>query len=458
MTTERVNADRQFSILNSLAKTLCTTCVLTGFLLVFMGNAYAKETSLRESVLATLKQHPYLQSLGQSKAAAEQDYKQARGGFFPKLDASAQYGTEAYSDASTRQIQKDRHLTDRMDAALTATQLLWDGHATSSRVNAAEASLRSAHSEYIAAADTLSLDAVIAHVSVYRQRLLVGLSQDNVNEHRDILTSMEEREKVGAGSLADVTQTRGRLARAMTTLSTTKNDLNVIMANYYRLTGTAPQDLAQATLPDSVPADVDMAATSTMNSNPKIASLIAEVDRAVQQVSQNEANYYPEFKLKASSGFTQNADAAETYTKKDQLMVTMDWNLFNGGSDLAGINAAKSRKLASEMSLRDIRDTLMEEVASSWSQYESAREQATLYEQAVEYNRQTRDMYLQQFTVGQRSLLDVLDAENELFNTQGQLITAQTNVIISGFRLITLSGNILESLEIDKKQFEQVRM
>lgn len=444
-------------ILKSMRVAGMAVCLCLGGLMM-TDAALAGETSLRDSVMATLKQHPYLQSMGKVKDAAEQDYKQARGGFFPKLDASAQYGAESYSDGATRRAQSDSDVTDRMDASLTATQLLWDGHATEGRTDAAQAAMRSVESQYVDVADTLGLDAVIAHVSVYRQQLLLALAQDNVVEHKDILASMEERERVGAGSLADVTQTRGRLARAMTTLSATRNELNAAVANYYRLTGDAPKELALVELPGSVPANVDAAAKDTLNNNPKLTSLMAEVDRAVQTVVQNEANYYPEFNLKASSGFTQNADSSETYTKKNQLMVTMDWNLFNGGSDVAGVQAAKSRKLAAELNLRDMRDSLMESVAASWSQYEAAREQVSLYEEAVEYNRQTRDMYAQQFTVGQRSLLDVLDAENELFNTQSQLVTAQMNVVIGGFRLLTLSGNILPALDIDRKEYSQKSM
>ncbi|GFM37740.1 TolC family outer membrane protein [Desulfovibrio psychrotolerans] len=419
----------------------------------FPAAALADEASLRDTVLTTLRQHPQLQQLQQGKQAAEQDHKQARGGFFPRLDASAQYGTEAYSDAATRRAQQDGHFTDRMDAALTATQMLWDGHATSSSVAAAEAGMRLADSQFVDAADSLGLDAVIAHIGVLRQRLLVELAQDNVVQHQDILASMEEREQLGAGSLADVTQTRGRLARSMTTLSATRSDLNVLTANYYRLTGQVPQNLEEPGLPDGVPHDVDAAAEKTLENNPKIVTLLAEVDRAVQNIRRNEANYYPEFNLKASSGFTQNAESSTTYTKKDQVMVTMDWNLFKGGSDVAGVRAARARKSAAELGLRDTRDALMEEVLASWSLYEAAKEQAALYEQAVEFNRQTRDMYLQQFTVGQRSLLDVLDAENELFNTQGQLITARMNVVVGGFRLLALNGDILSALNIDKKDY-----
>ncbi len=412
------------------------------------------ETMLRDTVLATLRQHPALQALAKSRDAAKQDYAQARGGFFPRLDASAQYGAESYSDAATRRINKENEFSERTDASLTATQLLWDGQGTVSRVDAADAALRSVRSQYVDAADSLGLDAIIAHVSVYRQRLLLSLAQDNVVEHEDILASMEERERVGAGSLADVTQTRGRLARAKTTLSSTRNDLNTAVANYYRLTGTAPADLGAVALPDALPATVDAAVDETMHRNPKLTTLMAEVDRAVQVIRQNESNYYPEVKLKASSGYTDNADSSETFTKKNQLMVTMDWNLFNGGSDVAGVRAAKERKVSAELNLRDTRDALMEEVTASWSQFEAAKEQVGLYEQAADYNRQTRDMYLQQFTVGQRSLLDVLDAENELFNTQGQLITAQMNVVIGGFRLLTLNGSILESMGIDRKAYE----
>ncbi len=433
-------------------RVVSTVFVVCSFCLLSVAGAQA-ETSLRDTVLDTLKQHPALRSLQYAEGAAQQDHRQARGGYFPRLDASARYGAESYNSPETRREDREWDFRDRMDAGLTARQLIWDGHRTTSMVGAAEAAMRSASSQYMDAADTIGLDAIIAHVGVYRQIRLVTLAQDNVTEHQDMLASLEERERLGAGSIADVTQTRGRLARALTTLSNAQSDLNVAMANYLRLTGISAQQLAAVSGPVGVPASVEEAAATTLENNPKVATLTAEMDRAEQLVAQNEANYYPEFAAEAYSGFRQNADGNTSYIKQNQLMLTVDWNLYKGGSDVAGVRAAKARKLAAEMNLRDVRESLMENVSASWSQYEAAREQVGLYTEAAKYNLETRDMYLQQFSVGQRTLLDVLDAENELFTSRGQLVTAEMNVIVGAYRLLALNGGLLESFDITKTEF-----
>ncbi|MGD8834982.1 MAG: TolC family protein, partial [Desulfobacteraceae bacterium] len=126
---------------------------------------------------------------------------------------------------------------------------------------------------------------------------------------------------------------------------------------------------------------------------------------------------------------------------------------YNGGSDRAAREAASSRRLQLVSARKDQYQKIEEQIRDTWSQYQISGRQTDTYADAVKYNTQTRDAYQQQFVVGQRSLLDVLDSENELFQSSGQLITAQVNEIIAVYRLLTLSGCLLNSLGVDHQAY-----
>ena len=132
-------------------------------------------------------------------------------------------------------------------------------------------------------------------------------------------------------------------------------------------------------------------------------------------------------------------------------MATMRWNLFNSGADKAETEAAESRVRQARQTAYNFFDDLNLEIADTWTRYMAAIDQRKYYQEAVVYNTQTRDAYLAQFNLGQRSLLDVLDAENELFNSATEEATARGNEIVGAYRLYALAGQFLPVLNIDDK-------
>jgi OOP family OmpA-OmpF porin len=134
-------------------------------------------------------------------------------------------------------------------------------------------------------------------------------------------------------------------------------------------------------------------------------------------------------------------------------MLKARWNLFNGGSDAAARDAASARKLQLVASRKDQYQQIEEQIRHTWSQYQTSGQQTKIFSNAVRYNKKTRDAYQQQFVVGQRSLLDVLDSENELFQTSGQLVTVEVNEIIAVYRLLALGGCLLSSLDVDAQSY-----
>jgi adhesin transport system outer membrane protein len=159
-------------------------------------------------------------------------------------------GTEQWSSTTTRARagkQNDHDFYSRGEASLVLQQTIWDGLATYSRYQIGVTRLDSATSRLLDNSEAAVLDGLLAHLEVYRQRRLAALSELNVQNHRDILASQEERQRLGASSVADVTQTRGRLARAQASLVETRSALEIAMAQYKRLTGKDAGELEAPT-------------------------------------------------------------------------------------------------------------------------------------------------------------------------------------------------------------------
>ncbi|MGJ3523320.1 TolC family outer membrane protein [Nitratidesulfovibrio sp. D1] len=427
-------------------------CALAAVLgLALGGPAQAQEVTLKDSVVNTLETHPRLKAFQENRQAAEHDVDRARAGWFPRLDVRGGVGVEQYNDRSTRQSGHENDWYDRSEGSVTLSQTIWDGLATASRVDINKNKLGSVDNRLIDNAEALGLDAVLAHIEVLRQREIVRLSEINVQQHESILGSQQERSRMGAASVSDVTQTQGRLARAQSTLIEARSALQVAEAAYFRLTGQmVPETLGPAEAPTATPPSVDAALADSQSTNPKVQALISDVRTSEAEIDLAKSGYHPVIYAEVGPTYKDQVESSRTYEWGTAAMLRMNWNLFNGGADMAAVKGASARSRQSRQELQNQIDELGRETRSTWTQMLSAREQQRYFLSAIDYNVQTRDAYMQQFLVGQRSLLDVLDAENELYSSSIQEVTSRMNDAGAQYRLLALGGKLLDSLGIDR--------
>ncbi|WP_072696642.1 TolC family outer membrane protein [Desulfovibrio litoralis] len=406
---------------------------------------------VKSSILATIGHHPQIKALQENRQAAIHDVSRARSGWLPRIDARAGYGAEQVNDSTTRSVtgQKTNTYYDRTEASLTFQQTLWDGMSTWNRVEQGQATLESVESRLLDNTEGLSLDAIRAHIEVARQRRIVALSERNIQNHKDILESQKQRQRLGASSLADVTQTEGRLARAQASLAENYSTLEIAVANYKRLTGKEPTDLLPASMPAGAYPSLDAALASARTNNPKVKAGMADIKVADAQIEIGKANFHPQIYIDGGPYYRWRVDSSETYAWGNSVMLRASWNLFDGFYDWYNFKGNRARLRQSRETLVDTYESLAETTESTWSQLISAREQARYFSNAVEFNTQTRDMYLEQFNLGERSLLDVLDAENELYSSSIQLVTATQNEIVAQYRLLALGGELLKEFGIN---------
>ena len=406
------------------------------------------EISVQKSVIDTLRYAPRLEMLKHNREAVGHDLDKSKGRWYPKLDVRGGFGTDAYH--SELDVDDEGDWKGRSELSAILSQRLYDGGEGFSQIRLDERRVASLDYRVFDNAESLALDAVIANLEVFRQRELLFLAEENAKAHRDILASLKEREQAGAGSVADVKQTQARLAMAQASIEKTRAALQAALNEYQRLTGVLPGKIAMSSYPQNMlPASLDEMNAQALTGNPKINAAGEDVNAESERVNIAKANYHPYVYLELSSTYSDGVENQESWERTDAAMVRFNWNLFNGGSDVAAHKATKARKRQAEADKSDLALAVENETKTTWAQYQSALNEVKEYTAAVQLNRDTKEIYLEQFGVAQRSLLDVLDSENEVFQSSSQLVTSSVNEQIAAYKLMALSGNLINALGVD---------
>jgi len=411
----------------------------------------AHAMSLTEAVEQAIATNPDIGVVASNREAVDQELRQARGLYLPQIDLAAGIGVENFDDSTSRANNSGgTETTRRQETSLTLQQRLFDGFEAGATVEREQARVESAANRVYENSAVLALDAIGAYLEVLRQRDLVKLAEDNVAYHQQVLAAQQERLRGGGGSEADVAQTEARTARADNTLIETLNDLRDSEAIFTRIIGSFPgNDLTYPEFPaGSLPSDLEDAVQLAVRNNNTTKIFEADVRTAEAEVELSEVPFYPAITLEAQSEYNDGTSALDTYEFNNQVMVRVRWNLFRGGIDRAARQEALFR--LTESKNRRYQSVLesQQEMRTSWFALEAARDSIEALETARDFNRATLDAYEQQFEVAQRTLLDVLDAENELFVSEGQLVTAQTNEQLASYRVLGVGGVLLETLGV----------
>ena len=405
--------------------------------------------SVTDTVYGALRTHRALRGMQENRAVLESELSRARrSGYGPRVDVNGQFGAGTLSDPTTRATNKE-HTRSVTGASAVLTQPVFDPGAWS-RVDEAGETLSAVRWRTRDTAASVALDGVLAHIDLLRRRAIYDFSVKNVDNITSILRQAEERASLGADTRADVSQARSRLSRAKSSLSEAKAALLVAEDAYTRLTGLPPSALERVNPQTPGYKNADEVFALAEQKNPRLAAYLGDVRVRRAEYSTARAAYLPVLNLEAGPNYSNRGrDGSDNYTSSFDVLGVMRWNLFNSGADVAAREASAARIRQSRQNLMDYRDELKLEIESAWINMISAHEQFRHYTQAVEDNSYTREAYWQQFQVGGRSLLDVLDSENELYSSTVQAASARATVLANTYRLFVLAGDLFDVLEVD---------
>lgn len=406
--------------------------------------------TVEDSIYGVLRTNRALRGIQENRNVLEHEVDRAKAGFGPRVDVTGRAGGSVLSDSSTRNKDLDYQMWGLAGVNAQLVQPIWDGFATRSRVRTAKSTLESVKYRVFDTATSLSLEGIISHIDVLRRRKILELAEMNVSQHKALVNQAQDRASLGADTAADVTQARSRLQRALSSLSEAKAALLVAEDRYVRLTGLpAAAKMAPVTMPPKLYKGPDAVLTQAEQSNPKLSAYMQDIRAARGERELADSAFYPTLNLEAGPNYTDRGGATDRWIYSFDVLGVVRWNIFNSGADLAERRAASARIRQSRQVMYDFLDELKLDIESTWTNYQAAQEQYSHYSKAVEYSKYTRSAYVEQFQIGRRSILDVLDTENELFNSSTQAETARGNILVGAYRLSALSGNLLPQMSIN---------
>ena len=409
-----------------------------------------KALSVEDTIYGVLRNHHNLRGMIENREVLTHEVRRAQAGFGPRVDVTGQAGGSVLSDSSTRSQNLDSQMWGKVGYSAQLVQPIWDGFATRSRVRTAKSTLESQQYRVFDTATSLSLDAIIAHIDLLRRRKIYELSEDNVAQHKGLVAQAQDRASLGADTAADVTQAQSRLQRAYSSLSEAKAALLVAEETYVRLTGLPAASRLQAvSMPPQLYSATQAVLDQAKKSNPKLAAYLQDIRASRGERELADAAFSPTLNLEAGPNYTNLGGTSDRWVYSFDVMGVVRWNIFNSGADVAERRAASARMRQTRQVMYNFMDDLKLDVESTWVNYQAAQEQYNHYSKAIEYNKYTRTAYREQFQIGKRSILDVLDTESELYNSATQAETARGNILVGAYRLTALTGNMLPEMSIN---------
>jgi adhesin transport system outer membrane protein len=412
-------------------------------------SAPLKAQPLKDAVEQTLKTSPDVLSTAHRRLSIDQEIKQARGGYFPKIDLNLGYGRERSDNPTTRAAGLGTVSLDRREAGITLNQMLFDGFFVKSEVERHTARADSAAFGVLGASENTALKVVDAYLEVLRRQELVKLTKDNQAVHQRTFDQIKLRSESGVGRKADMDQILARLALAQANVMAAESNAREAEITFQRVVGKMPQALTKPGAPDqAMPKDLKSAIGIAMANHPILKSAMADVEAAQAQHRTARSLHSPRLDLELGYNDNNNISGLRGDNESAIAMLRVRYNLFRGGSDEARVGqTASAINEATEISHKTMRE-VEESISLSWNAYTTARERLAPLKQHSEAMDATREAYTKQFNIGQRTLLDLLDAENEYFTARSNHLTGQYIELFGKYRVLASSGKLLESLQV----------
>lgn len=414
---------------------LKTRALTLALALAFTANASAQSNeALKAAAQQAINTSPDVTARFNAYRAAADAVDVARGGYFPRLDLSASAGRDR--DRVTNRTPQEQSLS-RSGASLTVTQLLWDGLATQNEVGRLGHEKLARYFELLEATEQTALEAARAYYDVLRYRRLVQLAEDSYVQHKSAFNQIQSRFKAGVGRGVDLEQAGARLALAESNLSTELSNLHDVSARYQRVVGAAPpKSLPLPVLQkDGVPASANEASLEAARRSPAVSASIETLRATKELLSARESAYQPKVEARLRSGTGKNFDGVRDQRSDTSAEIVLNWNLFNGGSDRARVrqqaNLVNQAADQRDKACRDVRQVL----AIAYNDTKKLADQLIYLDRNTLAIEKARDAYRQQFDIGQRSLLDLLNSENELYTARRSYANAEYDLGIAYIRV-----------------------
>jgi adhesin transport system outer membrane protein len=423
--------------------------LLVGTSAIFWSPAVvAQPFTINDAVRMAVETHPSVGEAAANRRATEAELHQNQGTLLPQVRLEASVGPTRTNqrDLTVAPLGNDEWLSGSK-ASIVVSQLLFDGFASINEIWRQAARVDAAAARVHERSELTALDAAEAYINVVRFTRLVALAEENLRAHRRILSNVQSRFSGGRAGEGDLEQTRERVASAEAALSDFRRSLADAQATFRKAVGVAPHNLRVPGRLPALPTSKDRAFAVTVANNPTLKAAQSDADAARYAFRATKGAFFPTVSLEARATEGKNEDNFFGHYNQESVHVVASWDLFRGGQDSWKRKEAAERYTQTSMAQARLQRDTIESVDKAWNARTITNERISDLLSQVASGRKVISAYSKEYDLGQRSLIDLLNAENQLFNAQVSLESARGVAVFADYQLLATMGELLAYLK-----------
>jgi outer membrane protein len=411
--------------------------------------APAAADTLEWALVQAYQNNPSLNAQRATLRATDENVPQALSGYRPKISITSTDGG-AYTNQTTNTTSTGVLVSEHRSGDLaqygigaTATQTLYNGNQTANHTRQAESQVMGARETLRVTEQQVLLDAATSYMNLLRDQAILDLNRRNVEVLTEQLKQTRDRFNVGEVTRTDVAQAESRLAAGRSALLGAQSNYVTSQANYRRVIGVDPGRLDPGTPVDRLsPLTLPGAINQGQTQSPSVLAAMYGVDIAELAVKISEGALYPNLGLTLNAAQLYNSQLGFNRQTTASVLGTLTVPIYQGGAEYSAIRQSKETVGQQRLNLDVNRDQARETVVASWGQLDAAKAQIEATTAQVNAAEIALNGVREEARVGQRTTLDVLNAQQELVNARVALVTAQHDRVVASYTLLAAVGGL----------------
>ncbi len=414
-------------------------------------NAPSTSTTLIDSLVTTYENNPTIKAQRKQLASVDEQMPQALSGFLPTATFDYSRGRQRteYNNGAPESL-------DTKNSQLTVTEPLFRGFRTWNSVTRAENLIESARADLKDTEQRILLDGVTAYMNVVRDRAVLELSKNNEDVLKQQLQGSNDRFEVGEITRTDVAQSESRLSRATADRIQAEGTLTASVSNYKRIVGVAPGELQPPAAVPELPATLEAAIEEGLKNNPVVISIGKRSEAAEDDTNIQIGTLLPEVNLQGTISEQEGTGLLGDNTfEENAVTVNARIPLYQSGAEYSRVREAKQIESQRRYQFRDQQDRVSDAVTKAWEDVRTSESTIKAQQDAIRAAAIALDGVRQEQLYGARTILDVLDAEQEQFVAKVNLVRAQRDYWVSIHNLLATTGHLtLDDLGVKGKTYD----
>lgn len=417
---------------------------------ILAGAAEAAPFTINDALRMAVQTNPSVGEAAANKRATEAELRQVQSTLLPQVRLEASAGPERLNNPATYPLSNvvptlnNGQYVAGAKGSIFVRQLLFDGFTSLHEIWRNAARVDAAAARTHERSELIALDASEAYIDVVRYTRLVALAQENVAAHKRIFGNVEQRFRGGRAGQGDLEQTRERVDASEVALTEFRRSLEDARSKFRKVIGIEPYNLRGPGRLPGLPASKDRVLAVTLTDNPTIKAAQADSDAAREAFHSAAGAFMPNVALEARGTEGHDTDGFPQHFTESSLKVVATWDIFRGGQDTWKRVETAERYNQTTMAHARLQRDANESVDKAWAARVITADRIAALVLQTEAARKVIEAYSKEYDLGQRSLIDLLNAENTSFNAQVSLISARSVAVFADYQLLAAMGKLIE--------------